>query len=341
MDVRGKVLVTGAAGFIGSALCEHLASSGWVVMGLDNLNDYYSVELKLGRLKRLGVTINPLPDCSPVQSSKYRYLSFIKVDITDRKEMENIFRSFRPDQFINLAAQAGVRYSIENPYSYVKNNIEGFLVGLECARHWPVKKFIYASSSSVYGSDSEVPFKEDQPVDNPVSLYAATKKSNEVMARAYKNLYNIPVIGLRFFTVYGPWGRPDMAPMLFANAILKGEKIKIFNNGNLSRDFTYIDDIVNGITKIVDSDFYSSEEDIYNIGAGSPVSLMDFISELEDALGKEAIKEFLPMQKGDVYTTYSDTSRLSKNYDYRPSTKFNDGIKKFAEWYLAYFSNQK
>ena len=329
----GKALVTGAAGFIGSALCERLAEDGWEVLGIDNLNDYYPVELKEARLRRMGFDGS---EGSRKQSSKYPVLWFEKADITDRDAMQRIFAEFRPDTVMNLAAQAGVRYSIENPYTYVTNNVDGFLVMLECARHWPVKRFVYASSSSVYGGNSKVPFSETDEVDNPVSLYAATKKSNEVMARAYRNLYGVPAVGLRFFTVYGPWGRPDMAPMLFAKSIILGEGIKVFNNGDLSRDFTYIDDIVSGIVKVMGGTPSEEEgHDLYNIGHGSPVNLMEFISVMENAFGREAKKEFLPMQKGDVYTTYADTSRLENDYGYCAPTDLKEGIAKFAAWYLS------
>lgn len=332
-----KALVTGAAGFIGSALCERLAERGWTVLGIDNINDYYDVRLKKARLKRNGFEQDPDSAVSaPIRSERFEKLYFQKLDITDRAGMEKAFGEFRPFAVMNLAAQAGVRYSLINPYSYVTNNIDGLLVLLECARRWPVKRFVYASSSSVYGSNSKIPFSEEDTVDNPVSLYAATKKSNEMMARAYHNLYGIPAIGLRFFTVYGPWGRPDMAPMLFADAITRGEKIKVFNNGHLSRDFTYIDDIVEGVVKIMESGVHNPERDLYNIGYGSPVDLMRFIRLLEESLGKSAEKEFMPMQKGDVYTTYADTSRLKEDFDYLPSTSLEEGITKFAEWYKAH-----
>ena len=332
--IKDNVLVTGAAGFIGSALCESLALHGWRVLGIDNLNAYYDLRLKKARLQRMGIIENPLTAyAGRMISERYRNLEFVKADITDRLEMESLFDEFRPEIVINLAAQAGVRYSIENPYSYVKNNVDGFLVLLECARNWPVRRFIYASSSSVYGAGTKVPFSEDDRVDNPVSLYAATKKSNEMMARAYHNLYDIPIIGLRFFTVYGPWGRPDMAPMLFADAITKGTPLKVFNSGNLSRDFTYIDDIVEGVVKVTEGEDYDPKRDIYNIGHGSPVNLMDFIALMEKALGKKASKEYLPMQKGDVFITYADTTRLKDDYNYSPRTELEEGVKRFAEWY--------
>ena len=333
-SVKDNILVTGAAGFIGSALCESLARRGWNVLGIDNLNSYYDPRLKVARLNRMGIAFESGSDMSqPVESRHFSNLRFQKSDITDRDEMESVFCEFRPGIVVNLAAQAGVRYSIDNPYSYVTNNVDGFLVLLECMRNHPVKRFIYASSSSVYGKNSKVPFSEEDSVDNPVSLYAATKKSNEMMARAYHNLYDIPAIGLRFFTVYGPWGRPDMAPMLFASAISEDRPVKVFNSGKLSRDFTYIDDIVEGIVKVIESNRYDPSRDIYNIGHGSPVNLMDFISTLENSFGKKAKKEFLPMQKGDVFTTYADTSRLIADYGYAPSTTLAEGIRKFADWY--------
>lgn len=332
-----KALVTGAAGFIGSALCERLAAQGWEVLGIDNLNSYYDVRLKEARLARMGFAPAAWSESNtPVASSLYPSLRFMKTDITDRETMQRLFAEFRPQAVMNLAAQAGVRYSIENPYTYITNNIDGFIVLLECARHWPVKRFVYASSSSVYGGNTKVPFSESDNVDNPVSLYAATKKSNELMATAYHNLYGIPCIGLRFFTVYGPWGRPDMAPMLFAKAITAGEKIKVFNNGDMSRDFTYIDDIVHGISRVMDiANGKEIKSEIYNIGHGSPVRLMDFISTMEACMGAVAQKEFLPMQKGDVYTTFADTTKLENDYGYRATTELKDGIREFAAWFKS------
>lgn len=333
-----SALVTGAAGFIGSRVCEELARKGWKVLGIDNINDYYDVRLKYGRLRRMGfdsegeIEMN----AAPLKSETFENLSFVRADITDREAMESIFREMRPEVVMNLAAQAGVRYSIINPFSYAKNNIEGFLVLLECARHYPVKRFVYASSSSVYGGNENIPFREDDTVDNPVSLYAATKKSNEIMARAYHNLYDIPAIGLRFFTVYGPWGRPDMAPMLFAKAISEESPINVFNGGEMKRDFTYIDDIVDGVVKVMESDTeINVDNDILNIGHSDPVELMEFISLLEEALGKKAVRNYLPMQKGDVKLTFADTSRLRDIYGYRPSTSLRDGIASFARWYMS------
>ena len=330
-----KILVTGAAGFIGSAICEKLAERGWETLGIDSLNNYYPVFLKKARLEQLGIYFSEHTG-NAVKSDKFTNLTFIEADITNRPAMEKIFRDFNPDIIVNMAAQAGVRYSIENPYSYVHNNIDGFLVLLECARHWPVKKLIYASSSSIYGGNEKVPFSEEDSADNPMSLYATTKRSNELMAKAYNNLFGIPAVGLRFFTVYGPWGRPDMAPMLFAEAITKGETIKVFNEGNLSRDFTYIDDIVEGIMLVIEDENEITTAEVFNIGHGSPVKLLDFISLLENALGQKAKKEYLPMQKGDVYTTYADTTRFQKRYGYRPATELKDGIQKFADWFRYY-----
>lgn len=328
------ILVTGGAGFIGSRLAEVLAEKGRKVLIVDNLNDYYDPRLKTARLKRLGIPYTP--GKSRFQSSIFPNLEFRKLDITDRPALQKLFENERFEAVMNLAAQAGVRYSIENPYSYIENNISGFLNLLECARHFPVKRFVYASSSSVYGGNEKTPFSEEDNVDNPVSLYAATKKSNEVMARAYRNLYGVPAVGLRFFTVYGPWGRPDMAPMLFASAISKGEPIKVFNNGDMKRDFTYVDDIVDGIIKVIDgSESLTTANDIYNIGRGEPVDLMEFISILEEELSVEAVKDYLPMQKGDVKITYADTSKLKKDYGYAPATSLRQGVKTFAEWFKS------
>ena len=329
-----KILVTGGAGFIGSRLCEKLVENGWIVTAIDNLNDYYPPELKIARLARLGIDFSN--QTGSVVSKLHPNLEFIKLDITDRDALQSLFKKKGFDAVMNLAAQAGVRYSIENPYSYIENNVVGFLNLLECARHYPVNRFVYASSSSVYGGNEKIPFSETDNVDNPVSLYAATKKSNEIMARAYHNLYGIPAIGLRFFTVYGPWGRPDMAPMLFASAISQNKPIKVFNEGNMKRDFTFIDDIVDGIIKVLDgSNPITPDNDIYNIGRGEPVDLMQFIAILEKELGKKAKKVFLPMQKGDVKITFANTSQLESDYNYSPATSLQDGVKAFAEWFSS------
>ncbi len=310
-----KILVTGAAGFIGSALATRLLARGDEVIGLDNLNDYYSVALKKARL-----ALNPS-------------MRFIEGDIADRETLPKLFEKERFDAVVNLAAQAGVRYSIENPWAYIESNIVGFENILECCRHYPVSHLVYASSSSVYGGNEKVPFSEDDKVDNPVSLYAATKKSNELMASCYSKLYGIYATGLRFFTVYGPWGRPDMSPMLFATAISRGEAIKVFNGGDMMRDFTYIDDIVEGIVRVLDAP--GSGHSVYNIGCSNPVKLMDFISEIEGAMGCEARKIMLPMQPGDVYQTYADTTRLEKDFGYKPRVTLHEGIGEFIKWFKS------
>lgn len=338
-----KILVTGAAGFIGSRLAWQLAMRGDEVVGIDNINDYYDVRLKYGRLAECGITAegNRFVDGVRIESSLPFSYTFIRMDLTDREAMQKLFADEKFNVVVNLAAQAGVRYSITNPYAYLDSNLVGFMNVLECCRHGGVEYLVYASSSSVYGMNDKVPFSEDDRVDNPVSLYAATKKANELMAHSYSKLYGLPVTGLRFFTVYGPWGRPDMAPMLFADAISKGEPIKVFNNGDMSRDFTYIDDIVNGTIRVVD---HRPEPDmcpnrvpykIYNIGCSNPVRLMDFINEIESALGVEANKIFLPMQQGDVLRTYADTTHLETEVGYHPGITLHEGITKFIGWFCS------
>ena len=334
-----KILVTGAAGFIGFHLVRRLVEQGNEIIGIDNLNDYYPVSLKYARLRECGIDENKIIQGHVVESSKYAKYRFIRMDIEDKESIQNIFAIERFDIIVNLAAQAGVRYSIENPYTYVRSNIIGFLNLLEAARLNQVKHFVYASSSSVYGGNITVPFSEKDRVDNPVSIYAATKKSDELMAHVYSKLYNLPTTGLRFFTVYGPWGRPDMAPMLFTHAILAGEPIKVFNNGNLSRDFTYIDDIIEGVIRVIDNiPIVSVPAEIYNIGCGHPVQLMDFIHTLENTLGKKAQMIMLPMQKGDVYTTYADTSKLEQAIGYKAKTELKQGIEIFVTWYKSFCS---
>lgn len=334
-----KILVTGAAGFIGFHLVRRLIEQGNEIIGIDNLNDYYPVSLKYARLRECGIDENKIIQGHVVESSKYAKYRFIRMDIEDKESIQNIFAIERFDIIVNLAAQAGVRYSIENPYTYVRSNIIGFLNLLEAARLNQVKHFVYASSSSVYGGNITVPFSENDRVDNPVSIYAATKKSDELMAHVYSKLYNLPTTGLRFFTVYGPWGRPDMAPMLFTHAILTGEPIKVFNNGNLSRDFTYIDDIIEGVIRVIDNiPIVSVPAEIYNIGCGHPVQLMDFIHTLENTLGKKAQMIMLPMQKGDVYTTYADTSKLEQAIGYKAKIELKQGIEIFVAWYKSFCS---
>ena len=333
-----KILVTGAAGFIGFHLVRRLSERGDNVVGIDNLNDYYPVSLKYARLKESGIAETQIIQGHAVQSDKLAGYTFIRMDIENKEAIQRLFATEHFDVVVNLAAQAGVRYSIENPYAYIQSNIVGFLNLLEAARQYPVKHFVYASSSSVYGGNTKTPFSEEDRVDNQVSVYAATKKSNELMANVYSKLYNIPTTGLRFFTVYGPWGRPDMAPMLFTKAILAGEPIKVFNEGNLSRDFTYIDDIIEGIVRVIDK--VPQKEipaEVYNIGCGHPMALMNFIHILEVALNKKAEMKMLPMQKGDVYITYADTTKLEKNMDYKAKTTLKDGIGKFVAWYLNFY----
>ena len=347
-----KILVTGSAGFIGYHLTKRLLERGDEVVGVDNINDYYDVALKFGRLKELGISKEAREWGRRVDSSLYKKHSFYRVDLADKEAIEKIFKAERFDAVVNLAAQAGVRYSIENPDVYVQSNIVGFLNILEGCRNFGVKNLCYASSSSVYGLNESQPFKTSDKTEHPISLYAATKKSNEMMAHTYAHLYGIQTTGLRFFTVYGPWGRPDMAPMLFTDAILSNRAIKVFNNGKMSRDFTYIDDIVEGIVKIIDkpatpnANWSSKEPDIasssapyrlYNIGNNAPVSLMDFIRELERALGKEAEKNFMPLQDGDVVSTYADVSGLMKEFGYKPQTPLSKGIAEFVKWYREFY----
>ncbi|WP_319481196.1 NAD-dependent epimerase/dehydratase family protein [uncultured Draconibacterium sp.] len=341
--MQKTILITGTAGFIASKVAEQLAQQNHRVIGIDNINDYYDVRLKYARLSDAGFDTynNDIPFGKKIQSSLYPNYQFIRIDIDDKEALEQLFKEYQFNKVVNLAAQAGVRYSISNPYSYLQSNLVGFLNILECCRHYEVKDLIYASSSSVYGLNDKVPFEEMDQVDSPVSLYAATKKSNELMAHAYSKLYNIRTAGLRFFTVYGPYGRPDMAPMLFAKAISNDQPINIFNEGNLMRDFTYIDDIVEGTIKIIiNNERFSPDKNdvfyhIFNIGCNQPVKLMDFISELELAISKTAKKNYLPMQQGDVYKTYAATKKLEQTVGYKPSVSLHDGINAFIEWYKS------
>lgn len=331
------LLITGAAGFIGMHLSKRLLDEGHSVIGYDNVNDYYGVQLKRDRLNILAT---------------YDHFKLYEQSLEDREALDQVFETEQIDVVINLAAQAGVRYSIENPQAYVDSNLVGFVNILEAARHNKIKHLIYASSSSIYGANTKMPFSTDDPVNHPVSLYAATKKSNELMAHTYSHLYNIPTTGLRFFTVYGPMGRPDMAYFSFTKKILAGETIKIFNNGEMMRDFTYVDDIVDGIVRLIDqppkanpdfdrehpspSSSYAPYK-IYNIGNNQPVKLMDFINTLEKHLGVEAKKEFLPMQPGDVKATYADIDDLQQATGFKPTTTIDQGLKKFVDWYRDYY----
>lgn len=318
-----KILVTGVAGFIGNALSLRLLERGDEVVGIDNLNDYYDVNLKQARLARV----------TPYESFKFK-----KINIADRGAMEALFAAEKFDCVVNLAAQAGVRYSIENPHVYAESNLIGFLNVLEGCRNHQIEHLVYASSSSVYGANAKLPFSTDDNVDNPVSLYAATKKANELMAHSYSHLYNFATTGLRFFTVYGEWGRPDMSPSIFARQILAGEAINLFNNGKHSRDFTYIDDIIEGILRVIDKPAKSKYQ-IYNIGNSSSVQLLEFVETLEKQLGKTATKNLLPMQPGDVEDTFADVSDLMRDFDYSPNTPLNLGIERFARWYKSFYEN--
>ena len=332
-----KILVTGSAGFIGFYLCKKLLDSGSQVIGLDNINDYYDVSLKLNRLKQI---------------EERKNFRFIRLDIAENDAVVSLFSNEKFDIVVNLAAQAGVRYSLTNPHPYIDSNIVGFLNILEGCRHNKVKHLIYASSSSVYGANTKMPFSVHQNVDHPMSLYGATKKANELMAHAYSSLYGLPCTGLRFFTVYGPWGRPDMALFLFTKAILDEKPIDVFNYGNMKRDFTYIDDIVEGVVRLIDkipepdshwkgdvpecSTSYAPYK-LYNIGNNNPVELNHFIEVLESCLGKKAKKNFLPIQPGDVLATYADVDDLKKDAGFKPATSIKEGVKKFVDWYHEYY----
>lgn len=333
-----KILVTGAAGFIGYHLSQKLIAEGAYVIGLDNLNDYYDVRLKEARLGQLIV--------------HEKAFEFHKISLEDNERVDELFRTVKPDVVVNLAAQAGVRYSLQNPRAYVDSNVTGFLNVLEACRHYEVEHLVYASSSSVYGANTKMPFSVHHNVDHPLSLYAATKKANELMAHSYSHLYGLPTTGLRFFTVYGPWGRPDMALFIFTKAIFEGKPIRLFNHGNMERDFTYIDDIVEALVRIVyripegNPDWSGDSPDpatsfapyrLYNIGNNSPVQLKRFVEVLEDAIGRKAIKEYLPMQPGDVPATYADVDALVREVDFRPNTPIEVGIPRFVEWYRKFY----
>ena len=332
-----KILVTGAAGFIGYHLCEKLLSLKHDVVGLDNINDYYDVSLKYSRLGNLGIS-NDVAYNTSVAGNKYsNQFKFIKLNIEDKVNLPLLFEGEKFDIVCNLAAQAGVRYSIENPFAYVVSNVVGFMNILEACRNYNVNKLVYASSSSIYGTNEKVPFSVSDNVDNPISLYAATKKSNELMAHTYSHLFGIRTVGLRFFTVYGPWGRPDMAMFLFTEAILNNKPIKVFNNGNLSRDFTFIDDIIDGVTATL---LGNTDEPymLYNIGNSTPVKLLDFIEEIENTTQIKADKQFLPMQQGDVEKTWADVTDLKRDFGYSPKVNVKEGVQKFVDWYKSYYN---
>lgn len=329
-----KILITGAAGFIGSTLAKKLLAKGYEVVGIDNLNDYYDVSLKEDRLKQI------------------EGMTFYKVDMVERDAINTIFETEKPQVVVNLAAQAGVRYSIENPMAYIDSNIVGFMNVLEASRHNDIKNFIYASSSSVYGANESYPFSVHDNIDHPLSLYAATKKSNELMAHTYSNLYDIPTTGLRFFTVYGPWGRPDMALFKFTKNIIEGKPIDVYNNGDMLRDFTYVEDIVEAISRLVEKPAQRNPEwsgknpdpatsfapyEVYNIGNNSPVKLLDFIEAIEEHVGKKAIKNMMPLQPGDVPATYANVDALYNAVEFKPETAIKDGVGEFVKWYVDYY----
>ncbi|MEK0089856.1 NAD-dependent epimerase [Tetragenococcus halophilus] len=331
-----KVLITGTAGFIGSHLAKRLISQGYEVVGVDNINDYYSVQLKKDRLKSIGDN----------------NFTFYKLNLEDYEGLNQVFSDEQPSVVVNLAAQAGVRYSLENPHAYIDSNIVGFMNILECCRHYKVDNLIYASSSSVYGANTTKPFKTSDNIDHPLSLYAATKKSNELMAHTYSHLYNLPTTGLRFFTVYGPWGRPDMALFKFTKAIINDEAIDVYNHGKMLRDFTYVDDIVEAVSRLVNKPATSNPEwngadpdpssssapyKIYNIGNNSPVRLMEFVEAIENKLGKVAKKNYMDLQPGDVPETYANVDDLYRDIDFKPETTIQEGVDKFIDWYLGYY----
>ena len=351
--MNSEILVTGAAGFIGFHLTQKLLEAGRHVIGLDNINDYYDPELKYNRLAQTGINKNDISEGKVVTSTKYPNYKFYKSDLSNQKKLNEIFEKHKITKVVNLAAQAGVRYSLSNPHAYLNSNLEGFLNILEACRYYSVEHLVFASSSSVYGLNKQMPFSVHDNVDHPVSLYAASKKSNELMAHSYSYLYDLAVTGLRFFTVYGPWGRPDMALFLFVDAILKNKPIQVFNNGQMKRDFTYIDDIVQGIVRVLDKpaqknpDWNGYKPDpssssaayrIYNIGNNKPVQLLDFITAIESSLGKTARKVMMPLQAGDVPETWADVNELIHQMDYKPETDIQSGIKNFVDWYLDYYN---
>ncbi|MCH7415193.1 NAD-dependent epimerase [Belliella sp. R4-6] len=347
-----KYFITGTAGFIGFHLTNALIKRGDEVFGVDNINDYYDVNLKYNRLEAAGIIREEVAYGKAVKSEKLQGYTFMQLDIADKEQLLEVFKKEEIDVVVNLAAQAGVRYSLENPDAYIQANIQGFMNILEACRAYPVKHLVYASSSSVYGSNTKMPFATTDNVDHPVSLYATTKKANELMAHTYSHLFNIPTTGLRFFTVYGPWGRPDMALFLFADAIDNDKAIKVFNHGKMKRDFTYVDDIVEGIVRVSDRPASPNENwggdnpdpgsskapfKVYNIGNSNPVELMDYIKALENAMGKVAEKDMLPIQPGDVPATFADVSDLIRDTGYSPTTSVVEGVAKFVDWYKAYY----
>jgi len=350
-----KILVTGSAGFIGYHLVKKLVETKHKIVGLDVINDYYDLRVKYGRLDMCGIHIQNIKHNVIVQSSKHKNYKFIKLDLSDQKNIYHLFENEKFDVVVNLAAQAGVRYSITNPDAYLQSNIIGFYNILEACRQNKIKHLVFASSSSVYGWNEKLPFSTSDNVDHPISLYAASKKSNELLAHSYSALYNIPTTGLRFFTVYGPWGRPDMALFLFAKNIIKGKPIDVYNHGNMMRDFTYIDDIVEGIVRVIDKpakpnmNWNGEKPDpgssrapykIYNIGNNAPVSLLDFIEAIEKAVGKKAIKNLMPLQPGDVPSSHADVTDLVNDLGYKPETSIQEGINSFIKWYMKFYGKE-
>lgn len=348
----GKILVTGTAGFIGFHLAQRLLREGWEVVGLDNMNHYYDPKLKENRLKMCGIDPEGLEPKKLITSRTDTGYRFIRIGLEDRESIIELFRTESFDMVCHLAAQAGVRYSLENPYAYIESNITGFLHILEACRIHGTRHLVYASSSSVYGLNEHLPLSEHAGVDHPMSLYAATKRSNELMAHTYSHLYGLPTTGLRFFTVYGPWGRPDMALFIFTKAILEGKPITLYNHGDMLRDFTYIEDIIDGVTRVISNppkilDNWQGESPdpagskapyrIYNIGNANPVKLVDFVEAIESRLGKQAVRQYLPMQPGDVKRTFSDVADIARDFGYKPSTQVKEGIARFIDWYLEYY----
>lgn len=348
---RKRLLVTGSAGFIGFHLIKYLFRSNYQIIGLDSINDYYDVDLKYGRLAQTGIDREKIVYNKLISSTVSDRYKFIRLDLEDKDKLISLFKEFKFDRVVHLAAQAGVRYSFTNPDAYIGSNITGFLNILEACRYHPVEHLVFASSSSVYGLNTEMPFSVHSPADHPVSLYAASKKSNELMAHSYSHLFGIPVTGLRFFTVYGPWGRPDMSLFIFVKAIMEGKPINVHNEGRMERDFTYVADIVNGVNKVLDSPPVKNESlqgkidtaissapyRLYNIGNSKPVRLMDFISAIEEYVGKKAVMKMIPIQPGEVEKTWADVSDLEYQFNYAPDTPIEVGVKKFVEWYRSYF----
>ena len=333
-----NILITGAAGFIGFHLVKAFADENWNIIGVDNLNNYYDVKLKLARLNETGIESDRVAYNETIKSKFHPNYSFIQLDLIDAANLERLFVKYKFNKVIHLAAQAGVRYSIKHPEAYVQSNIIGFFNILESCRHNEIEHLVFASSSSVYGTNINVPFKVQDDTDHPISFYAATKKSNELMAHSYSHLYNIKMTGLRFFTVYGPWGRPDMAAFIFTKSIINGQEIKVYNKGEMSRDFTYIDDIVTGIKKVAINKKKNKLFKIYNIGNNLPTNLLDFIKAIENAVGKKAMLQLLEMQPGEMKDTYADVNELMADFNYSPSTDIQTGVNKFVDWYFSFYN---